>query len=584
MKRCFCFWLCAALLTFAAPYAMGQTILYVSQTSPNPTPPYATWDTAAHTIQEAVDAASDGDTVLVAAGEYRPSTQGTVNLVNINKAIVLRSESGPGQTTINATATGGGDTATRCLWMSNSLAVVDGFTMIRGTWGGNDLAAGVVMIGGVLSNCTVKRVSAPWDSGRFVHCSGGGLITDCLIDGDIRNFTAQGGGVYLIDSELRNSTISRMYNPLAYSGALEGAGVYAVSSTISGCRITNNTARDVGGGAYLVGCVMDRCIIAGNKAGQSINDEAGWGGGIFATNSVVRNSLIAGNRADPGYYPSGHALSGFGGGIYAQGGSLLNCTVARNGAGAGSMEPSKGGGIYAESVTVRNSIVYFNTAATNANWYNGGGSFDHSCTTPDPGGVGIIVEDPQFVERANGNYRLGQTSPCIDAGVNEAWMSGAQDLDGNPRIANGTVDLGGWERPPMPVVTWIAPTNGTSFPAGSDIRMSARATDPDGSVSFVEFFANSTNLGQVVSATDVYEFVWSNAPSGPFRLHAEAVDDAGGRGVSDPVLIVVGATEPAATLGNPSPAAGDNAGGSVAISGTRAVVGAHRDAANVWKS
>ena len=33
--------------------------------------------------------------------------------------------------------------------------------------------------------------------------------------------------------------------------------------------------------------------------------------------------------------------------------------------------------------------------------------------------------------------------------------------------------------------------------------MSARATDPDGSVSFVEFFANSMNLGQVVSATDV---------------------------------------------------------------------------------
>lgn len=561
MKGCFCFWLCATLLILAAPRAMAQTTVYVSQASPNPTPPYTTWDTAAHTIQEAVDASSDGDTVLVAAGEYRPPAQ-----VTVDKAILLRSESGPSQTTINATW----NPATRCLWMSNSLAVVEGFTMIRGTWSGNDLAAGVVMIGGVLSNCTVTRASAPWDSGRFVHCSGGGLITDCHINGDRRNFTAQGGGVYLIDSELRNSTISRMYNAQAYSGAVEGAGVYAVSSTISGCVITNNTARDVGGGAYLDGCVMDRCIITGNQAGQSIADWEGRGGGIFATNSVVRNTLMAGNSAHSGYQYPDHGLPGFGGGIYLQEGRLLNCTVTGNGA-------SQGPGIYMESGLVRNSIVYFNPTATNANWYNVGGTFDHSCTTPDPGGVGIIVEDPQFVERTNGNYRLAPTSPCIDYGVNEAWMPGAQDLDGNQRIANGTVDLGGWERPPVPVVTWIAPTNGTSFPAGSDIRMSARATDPDGSVSFVEFFANSTNLGQVVSATDVYEFVWSNAPSGPFRLHAEAVDDAGGRGVSDPVLIVVGATEPAATLSNPSPAAGDSAGGSVAISGTRAVVGAHRD-------
>src|SRR6185436_16309710 len=69
----------------------------------------------------------------------------------------------------------------------------------------------------------------------------------------------------------------------------------------------------------------------------------------------------------------------------------------------------------------------------------------YCCTTPDPGGVGNIVADPQFVDATNGNYRLGPTSPCVDAGANEEWMLGAIDLDGNPRIHNGTVDLGGWE-------------------------------------------------------------------------------------------------------------------------------------------
>src|SRR5881394_513900 len=132
MKRSFYFWLCAALLTFAAPCAMARTTLYVSQTSPNPTPPYTTWDTAAHTIQEAVDAASDADTVLVAEGTYALTNQ-----VTIAKAILLRGVMGAGQTTLH------GQLNTRCLWISNAFAVVDGFTMTYGRErDGADLAGG----------------------------------------------------------------------------------------------------------------------------------------------------------------------------------------------------------------------------------------------------------------------------------------------------------------------------------------------------------------------------------------------------------------------------------------------------------
>src|SRR5207244_1223224 len=118
MKKCFCFWLCATLLMLAAPYAIAQRTLYVSQNSPTPRSPYATWDTAAHTIQQAVDAADDGDTVLVAEGEYRLAAQ-----ISMAKAIVLRSDMGADRTLLN------GQNNTRCLWISNSLAVVDGFTM-----------------------------------------------------------------------------------------------------------------------------------------------------------------------------------------------------------------------------------------------------------------------------------------------------------------------------------------------------------------------------------------------------------------------------------------------------------------------
>src|SRR4030095_6391503 len=93
----------------------------------------------------------------------------------------------------------------------------------------------------------------------------------------------------------------------------------------------------------------------------------------------------------------------------------------------------------------------------------------------------------------------------------------------------------------VPVVPLIRPTNGAPSAAGSAIIMTAQATDSDGTVSYVEFFANGTSLGQVVvSNTNLYNGVWSNAPAGTHQLHAEAVDNAGGRGISSSVQITVG--------------------------------------------
>ena len=429
-----------AAILIARGNQLGAATLYVSQSSTNPTPPYATWETAAHTIQEAVDAASDGDTVLVAAGVYPLSAQ-----VTIYKAIGLRSESGAGQTILT------GEWSTRCLWISNPGAAVDGFTVRNGRApDGAVLADGVVMIGGVLSNCIVQLEHSPSGESRLIHCSSGGLITDCHI-GPNNAFAVKGAGVYLIYSELRNSTVSGMFAAYTYGGALDGAGVYAVSSTITGCTISGNWARRTGGGAYLEGCVVDRCIITSNRAGLYLQT-AGLGGGIFAFNTVIRNSLISTNVADAGYDPLTHTdggLPGFGAGVYIRAGDLLNCTVTGNRiVPSVGTEPPKGGGIYIESGNVRNSIVYFNRAPSGPNWYNVGvGLFDYTCTTPDPGGAGNLVDDPQFVDQPNGNYRLASTSPCIDASFNEPWMFDSRDLDGNPRIIHGKVDLGAWEAP-----------------------------------------------------------------------------------------------------------------------------------------
>jgi hypothetical protein len=446
-------------MAFAALTACAINVFaathFVSQTSPNPTPPYSTLATAAHNIQDAVDVASDGDTVLVAAGQYALTNQ-----ITVTKAIVLESIAGANRTYLIAQSN------IWCLWVSNSLALVDGFSMQPfGPPGSLDatglfldggtarnctftnfflsrLGASVTMSGGVLSNSIVTYRRSPADNVSGIFCSDGGLINDCQVLG--QRGGPNGIGVYLVNSELQESLISGI--PGA-SGMARGPALYALSSTVTGSTIANNFARGQGGGAYLNSSLMDRCIIISNEVADV--DVGAGGGGIFETNSVIRNSLIVSNSAVTG---AAEGSGGFGGGVYMQGGALLNCTVSLNSADNFLAQPGAGGGVYVESGGVTNSIIYFNflqdVSSTTSNWFNSGvGIFDHCCTTPNPGGAGNITQDPQFVDLASGNFHLGPTSPCIDAGVVQPWMASAFDLDGNPRVRGASVDIGAYESP-----------------------------------------------------------------------------------------------------------------------------------------
>ncbi len=90
----------------------------------------------------------------------------------------------------------------------------------------------------------------------------------------------------------------------------------------------------------------------------------------------------------------------------------------------------------------------------------------------------------------------------------------------------------------VPQVQIASPADNSRFIAPTNITISVVATDADGPVSKVEFFANNTNkIGEDLTAP--FAVTWTNPAVGNYTLTARATDDVGATAVSSPVRITI---------------------------------------------
>ena len=143
------------------------------------------------------------------------------------------------------------------------------------------------------------------------------------------------------------------------------------------------------------------------------------------------------------------------------------------------------------------------------------------------------------------------TGPNVLAIEVHQGTAGSSDLALDARL--DAVTAGGGNA--LPIVSLTAPANGLLVGAPANVTLTASASDADGTVTNVAFYANITKLADDPAAP--YNFAWNGAAAGIYALTAVATDNSGASSTSAVVNLAVSANTAAPVVFAKSPAPGN---------------------------
>ncbi len=317
------------------------------------------------TIQAGIDAAADGDTVLVADGTY--TGDGNRNIVFLGKAILVESENGPEHTILDCQ--GGPSNQQRGFVFENGethesvlrgLTVINGYAVAPSPYTVPPIGCG----GGILcrdasspsiEDCVIRDCTSE-NFGGGIHAYGQSspVIANCSFENNsalaLTLLGGVGGGISVYqrcDAEITGCTVSGNY------AEHKGGGIavnFTSSPSIEDCVVRDNEGGGIlsGGLAHWEGCspLITGCTIIRNSSGSGI--------ALHGASPIVTGNWIRDNAA------------GYGGGIYIYRGAFTveDNEIRRNSA-------SQGGGIHVDthtetSGTIRNCRLVNNSSALGA--------------------------------------------------------------------------------------------------------------------------------------------------------------------------------------------------------------------------
>jgi len=467
MRKKFLLSVLLAILAMSGMQAQTTAKYYVDASVTSSGTGTGTWANAFKTLQEALAATlTTGDEIWVAQGTYQPAAG---NFFTIPTGVVgikiyggfVSGNNVPNPVTNVTTLQGNGSLV---VTIYDASVTLDGFTITGGK--ATSFGAGVYIrptaTNATLSNLIITQNTLTGNSGSGggVYIGGANATLSNLIitQNTLTGNSSRGAGVYITGA---NATLDRLTISKNTVGS-GGAGVYidaaGLNATLSNSSIFENeisSTSGVGGaGVYMATGSSGLTLLNSkiyNNTSLSVGDYQRTGGVLFvgAGNQVV-NSLISGNSGDNRW----HDFS-----LYLPGTEVTftNSTVVTTAA-TGNTFSIIGG----TTLTLKNSIITTNQPSGQACFFihlndskiDCDNSFLQGVDAFEGSQIKVTYENclpgdanpAGFFEDMDGNdFALSSCSPAINQGNNTFATGIINDLAGNSRTINSTVDMGCYE-------------------------------------------------------------------------------------------------------------------------------------------